>query len=180
MPMPHKQTEPVALVLALAGTVHAGRHSSTLKALRITMVGPYSQALLTLYGPPDCRRRYTEGPGDLVRIALYLYDPHLNNLKGGNCGPVSQTRVCDTTPAKGDASTWTAPLLTQTNSEDLPAQVSPLGLLAGFHCQIADVQRLPARVEQFSATDYTLEADFCVDASKEALGRSQPEGFNTD
>ena len=95
MPMPHKQTEPVALVLALAGTVHAGRHSSTLKALRITMVGPYSQALLTLYGPPDCRRRYTEGPGDLVRIALYLYDPHLNNLKGENCGPVSQTRVCE-------------------------------------------------------------------------------------
>ena len=97
MPMPHKQTEPVALVLALAGTVHAGRHSSTLKALRITMVGPYSQALLTLYGPPDCRRRYTEGPGDLVRIALYLYDPHLNNLKGVTFDPVSQTRVCDTT-----------------------------------------------------------------------------------
>ena len=112
MPMPHKQTEPVALVLALAGTVHAGRHSSTLKALRITMVGPYSQALLTLYGPPDCRRRYTEGPGDLVRIALYLYDPHLNNLKGENCGPVSQTRVCEP-PCQDNSFTRTAPELTK-------------------------------------------------------------------
>ena len=26
----------------------------------------------------------------------------------------------------------------------------------------------------------TLEADFCVDASKEALGQGQPEVFNTD
>ena len=31
----------------------------------------------------------------LVRIALYLCDLHPNKLKGGNCGPVSQTRVCE-------------------------------------------------------------------------------------
>ena len=30
-----------------------------------------------------------------VRIALCLCDPRLNKLKGVNCGPVSQTRVCD-------------------------------------------------------------------------------------
>ena len=36
----------------------------------------------------------------LVRIALYLYAPHLNKLEGVNCGPVSQTRVCDTGPGR--------------------------------------------------------------------------------
>ena len=158
MPMPHKQTEPVALVLALAGTVHAGRHSSTLKALRITMVGPYSQALLTLYGPPDCRRRYTEGPGDLVRIALYLYDPHLNNLKGENCGPVSQTRVCEP-PNKGESPTRTAPGLTRGWSEDRPAQVSPTGL-AG-------------RIQPLSRVNFTSD-----DSTRDYTSRASTENYD--
>ena len=44
----------------------------------------------------------------LLRIALYLCDPHLNKLKGVNCGPVSQTRVCEP-PCQGESSTRTAP-----------------------------------------------------------------------
>ena len=41
-------------------------------------------------------------------------------------------------------------------------------------------QRLPARVGHFSASDYTVEAYFCVDALREALRLVQPEVFNTD
>ena len=33
----------------------------------------------------------------MTYIAPYLCDPHPDKLKGANCGPVSQTRVCDTT-----------------------------------------------------------------------------------
>ena len=39
-------------------------------------------------------------PVQLVVIALSLCDPHLNKLEGVNCGPVSQTRVCDTGPGR--------------------------------------------------------------------------------
>ena len=50
----------------------------------------------------------------LVRIALCLCDPHLNKLKEGNCGPVSQTRDCEPS-RQGEAlinsSAWTAPEL---------------------------------------------------------------------
>ena len=62
----------------------------------------------------------------LARIALYLCDPPLNKLKGANCGPVSQTRVCEP-PRKGDSSTWTAPELTRSWSEGRPVQVPPPG-----------------------------------------------------
>ena len=76
----------------------------------------------------------------MVRIALYLYDPHLNNLKGENCGPVSQTRVCEP-PNKGDSSTRTAPELTRSRSEECTAQVSPLGLAGRI--QLPNVSDLP-------------------------------------
>ena len=62
----------------------------------------------------------------LLRIALYLYDPPLSRLTGVTCGPVSQTRVCEP-PSQGDSSTWTAPELTRSWSENRPAQVSPPG-----------------------------------------------------
>ena len=49
----------------------------------------------------------------LAWIALYLCDPHLNKLKGVNCGPVSQTRVCEPPSKQAGSSTWTAPELTR-------------------------------------------------------------------
>ena len=48
----------------------------------------------------------------LVLIALYLCDTPLNKLKEANCGPVSQTRVCEPL-SQGDSSTRTAPELTR-------------------------------------------------------------------
>ena len=41
--------------------------------------------------------RQLRDAGPTGQIALCLCDPRLNKLKGVNCDPVSQTRVCDTT-----------------------------------------------------------------------------------
>ena len=74
-----------------------------------------SQQLLALGFPGRCptarrlwagwcgrsRRSRASLPLRLVRIALYLCDPHLNKLKGVDCGPVSQTRVCDPPNQRG-------------------------------------------------------------------------------
>ena len=65
-------------------------------------------------------------PTPLVRIALYLCGPRLNKLEGVTCGPVSQTRVCDTTqPGRGIhmERSGADPKLV----EDRPAQVLPPG-----------------------------------------------------
>ena len=45
-------------------TVHTDRRNSTLKNAAHHLGVRDAQALLTLYRPPDCRRRYAEGPGD--------------------------------------------------------------------------------------------------------------------
>ena len=41
------------------------------------------------------RRSRASPSRQLVRIALCLCDPRLDKLRGVNCGPVSQTRVCE-------------------------------------------------------------------------------------
>ena len=53
---------------------------------------------------------------------------------------MSQTRVCEP-PRKDDSSTWTAPELTRSQSEDRPPQVSPLGQAGRI--QPPDVRGLP-------------------------------------
>ena len=114
-------------------------------------------------------------PVQLVVIALYLYDPHLNKLKGVNCGPVSQTRVCEPhnrRDSSTDSSTWTAPELTRSQSENRPVRLSPSG--QAWQDSTSQCQRSSAHTVHFSAAAYRADLRAAGDRGPAPSGSGAP------